>query len=187
MSLPVPSLENSINIKRRPSREELKRLTRAFNSWIVYYLLEIIYNEFLVKSNRGVDSLGEKWKELSESRRIYKSLQRGEKTRFKIGRKKGTKKELLKDRYPPINIDTKRLIKSLKPGKVVNGEYIPSGPDQRVIITLKTIRVMTKVPYASDVQSVRPFFPIDMTPWLREAVLKAKSPMMLELRKNALL
>lgn len=181
--IPVPSLENSINLKRKPTRDQLKHLTRSFNAWVVYYLLETIYQEFLVKSNRGTDSLGEKWAELSDSRRIYRALIRGEKTKYGIGRKKGTKKELLANRYPPINIDTKRLINSLKPGKVSGGEYIVSGPDQKVTINLSSINVKTVVPYASDVQEVRPFIPLDLTPWLRQAVAKAKSPMMQELRK----
>jgi hypothetical protein len=178
--LRIPSLLNDIPIPRRLTGGERKRLVILINSWIMYYLLQEIYNQFLVKSSGGVDSLGEKWKELSESRRLYKPLRRGEFRSFIKGR--GTKKEQLANRNPPINIDTRKLLNSLKPGRIIDGKYVANSPAQKTAIRVDSISLEVMLPYADDVQAVRPFIPIDIQPWLDLAILKALRRVRIEVK-----
>jgi hypothetical protein len=169
----IPLDFKQYNLRRNPTPTERSQLILLFSSWVLYYLFDLIHTEFIIKSKGYSDSLGVKWKPLSESRRLYKPLQRGERTQFKIGRRKRTKKELLADRNPPINIDTKRLINALAPGKVIGWKYVPPNPDQQVLITEQGIQIKINIPYADDVQEVRPYFPESIDPWLRIAIEKA--------------
>jgi hypothetical protein len=156
----------------------------------MFFLLQKIHSEFLIKSYGFPDSLGVKWKALSESRRIYKSLQRGEissKLRRSIREGRLTKKEALRNRDALINIDTKRLVNSLKPGTVIGGIYYPPNQDQKVLISASGISLELMVPYADDVQAVRPYLPVSLIPWLEEAIEKALPKLRIELVKNALI
>ncbi len=183
----IPINWNQYVFRRKPTRAELNKLILLFNSWVTFYLFEKIHSEFVVKSRGLPDSLGVKWKPLSESRRLYKPLLRGERTQFKIGRRKRTKKELLADRNPPINIDTQRLIKALAPGRVVGGVYYPVNRDQDVTITKTGIRFNLRIPYGDEVQAARPFIPTDLNPWLRLAIDKATPHLTSELQKYVLI
>lgn len=166
----IPINLKQYKLKRRPTPEERRQLILLFNSWVAYYLLQKIHTEFLIKSTGLPDSLGVRWKPLSESRRLYKPLQRGERTQFKIGRSKRSKSELLANRNPPINIDTKRLLNALAPGRVVGGMYYSPNQDQILKVTTRGISLKVKVPYADDVQDVRPYLPFNLDPWVQIAI-----------------
>ena len=176
----IGSYINRLSLPRKLSGEERRILKIAINSWTLYYLLDRIYKEFIIKSAGGTDSLGVKWKPLSENRRIYKPLRGQERSLYRKSR--GTKKEQLQQRNPPINIDTKRLLKSLKPGKVVNGVYYSTSKDQWAKVTEATIRFKSLVPYADEVQAIRPFIPPGVDIWLDQAVNLAVSKVQTQLR-----
>ena len=173
-------LVNNLSLPRKPTPAERKRLVIALNSWILYYFLKRIHSEFMVKANGGTDSLGVKWAPLSESRRIYKPLRKKERGLFIPGN--GTKKEQLANRDPLINIDTERLAKSLKPGRITNGVYISTNPDQDYKVTATNIWFESKVPYADEVQAMRPFLPENMAPWLADAIELALKRMARDIR-----
>lgn len=166
----------NLNFVKIPTKQELRQLFLVHNSWTAYYLLEIIHKEFLVKSRGRADSLGTKWKPLSENRRIYKPTQPGEVSKSLLKKISGgrlTKKQAFASRKPPINIDTHRLIDSLAPGSVTGTTYIPHSKDQKVKVTPTSIEVDILVPYSDEVQSVRPYFPVNLDPWLNKAKQKA--------------
>lgn len=183
----IPLRFNQYKLTRKPTPSEKAQLILLFNSWIVYYLFEQIHSEFIIKSKGLTDSLGVKWKVLSESRRIYKPLQRGERTQFRVGRSKRSKKELLADRNPPINIDTHRLERALKPGRVIGGLYHPPNSDQVVRVNTKGISISINIPYADKVQSQRPYLPSNINPWLRIAIENATPHLVEGFYKYALL
>lgn len=186
----IPAFSRYYKTIRRPSLEERERLAVAFNSWVLYFLLQKIHDEFVVKSQGFPDSLGVKWKALSDSRRIYKTLQRGEihsKLRRRIREGRVTKKDALANRDALINIDTKRLINSLKPGSVIGGIYYTTNKDQVATVTASGISLKLLVPYADEVQEERPYFPVSFGPWLEEAIQQALPKLRIELAKNALI
>ncbi len=183
----IPIDLSQFKLRRKPTPEEKRQLILMFNSWVLYYLLQKIHTEFLIKSNGLPDSLGTKWKPLSESRRLYKPLQRGERTQFKIGRVKRAKSELLANRNPPINIDTKRLVNALAPGRVVGDRYYSPNPDQITTVSTRGISLKIKIPYADDVQDQRPYLPISIDPWLRIAIELATPHLRAGLQKYVLI
>lgn len=80
---------------------------------------------------------------------------------------------LLGKRDVPIHILTHRLERSLRPGKVVGGEYIPT-PEQFYEINGNSLTIGTRVPYADRLSQERPLFPNDLTPWINRARVMAK-------------
>jgi len=173
-----------IKLKRRIPIKEQNKIKKFFNNWAAYYLLKRIHKEFLIKSKRGTDSTGIKWKELSQRTIMYKSLQRGEKTAFKK-LSRSEKMQFRMNRNVPINIDTGKLVKSLKPGRVVDGKYIPV-TNQKVEANSRGIKIELKLPYADDVQRERPYVPLDLTEWMSYAYVYAKIRTMRELAKQDL-
>jgi hypothetical protein len=176
----LKGLYKQLSLPRKLTRDERHRLIIALNSWVLFFLLDKIHREFIVKAIGGTDSLGEKWTPLSESRRIYKPLRGKEVNLFDPS--KGTKKDQLANRKALINVDTSRLIKSLKPGKVIGGMYVSENKDQKVFVNSARIAFETKVPYADDVQAVRPFIPDNLQPWMQEAIEKALAKVQSEIR-----
>lgn len=185
----IPHFANFIKPNKKIDRRKNTYLSTFFNSWILYYLFERIHKEFIIKSTGSRDSQGTKWKPLSESRRLYKPIRRGElsSAQRRMLRSGKTKKEALSDRDPPINIDTGRLLKSLKPGRVLSGKYVSNNPDQAVSVTSKGFKFVIKVPYADEVQDVRPFLPQDYGPWIQDAIQLALPKLRLEMKKHALI
>ncbi len=174
--LRIPSITTYLQLRRKVTKTQMNEITILFHSWVLYFLLDRVYREFLIKSRGARDSLGEKWKPLSESRRLYKPLQRGEvapSVRRQIRERRVTKKVALANRNPPINIDTGRLINSLKPGRVIAGVYQSQNPDQVVRVTVTGISFEIVVPYADEVQAVRSFLPGNWDPWLSSAIALA--------------
>lgn len=171
----VPSLTKYISLKGLDQNKR-DRLIILYHSWVLWYLLDRVYKEFVVKSRGGTDSLGVRWEPLSENRRIYKPLRRGElpgRDRRRLREGRVSKRELLADRDPPINVDTGRLLSALKPGKIIGGEYTSINPDQEARADLRGIHLYIAVEYADDVQERRPFLPGNWEPWLSDAVQKA--------------
>ena len=154
-----------IKLKVKPTKEQLNSIMLFTNNLVLYNCLVITYREFLIKSKGESDSFGTVWQPLAESTRIYKSIKPGEFRKYKLhlwdknrtATKGLTKKELLADREVPINIDTGRLLKAIKPNRFTNGRYI-AGPDQIVTVTLRNIKFEVTVPYASAVDTVRPIW-----------------------------
>ena len=76
------------------------------------------------------------------------------------------------DRKVPILIDTHRLEKSLRPGRLLSGSYSP--PQDQVFKPSKnSMEIGTSVPYAKKLHKVRKFWPADISPWFRSAVRDA--------------
>lgn len=150
---------------------------KRYEALLLYHLFAIIHKNFLIKANGGTDSLGNKWKPLKDRTRIYKPLTPAEKRRYPLrGR---TKKEALANRQPLILILTRRLERSLKPGKVVGDKYLPNS-EQIARINGTKVSVGTKVPYAGEVSKVRPAIPYNIDPWITEASKKAIQQMSTE-------
>ncbi len=84
-----------------------------------------------------------------------------------------TKLATLGSRDVPILILTSRLERSLRPGKVISGEYIPS-QEQSFDIRGDRLTVGTTVPYSEKLSQERPIFPDDLTPWIQQAKILAK-------------
>ena len=79
----------------------------------------------------------------------------------------------LRGRKVPINIETHRLERSLRPNPVNKFKYRPYNKDQEVTYVGKSkVKLGTRVPYAKAVNSVRPFsYPMSkMQPWLKDGV-----------------
>lgn len=84
-----------------------------------------------------------------------------------------TKIGTLSNREVPILILTRRLERSLRPGKVIQGEYIPS-LEQEFEIDGNRLIVRTTVPYSDKLAEARPIFPENLTPWITKARIMAK-------------
>lgn len=170
-----------LSINTKPTRTQWKQIILFVNNRVLYETLFVCHREFLTKSEGDVDSYGEKWKPLADSTRIYKALRPGEYRQYGMHRWTGnrakgkggmSKKELLANREVPINIDTGRLIKAVKPYKFINGKYIDS-PDQSSRVTENDIHFHINVPYGDAVNEVRPFFPVFENPWVAEALQRS--------------
>lgn len=85
-----------------------------------------------------------------------------------------TKIEVLGGREVSIQIITHRLEMSLRPGKVVGDQYIPSN-EQFYRIEGTSLIVGTTVPYSQRLHEERPLFPSDITPWINRAKTLAKA------------
>jgi hypothetical protein len=186
----IPSYRKLYRLKKRPTPLQDEDIRLTFHSWIAFHYLKRVHREFQIKSRGRSDSLGVKWAPLSESRRIYKRLQRGElnpQTRRRIQEGRITKKEALQDRDPPINIDTGRLLRALQPGKVVGDRYRSINSDQQVTITSRGFRLNIRIEYADEVQEVRPFLPENPEPWLKDAIEESYPYLRRKLRRYALI
>lgn len=84
-----------------------------------------------------------------------------------------TKIGTLFNRDVPILILTRRLERSLRPGKVIDGTYIPV-KEQEYRIEGNQLTVRTTVPYSDRLAEVRPIFPSNLTPWIAKARMMAK-------------
>ncbi len=124
-------------------------------------------------------------KQDKEWRGIYSSLVRRGKSpaeaasiAWSIIKRKGgkTKLELLSNRPVLIQIVSRRLERSLRPGRILGNKYIPPA-EQKVTILGKRVIVETLVPYASELNQLRPFLPENIDPWITEAERLAKRKM----------
>lgn len=72
------------------------------------------------------------------------------------------------ERQTPINIRTGRLVASTRPGRIANNRYYPPA-DQSITFMGRRFRLSIDVPYAKDVDKVRPIVPNDISIWRAEA------------------
>ena len=168
------------------------------NRWLPLSQHTNIYKQFYrgERKQYGVrqykDSIGILTPRLSKLwKGVYRSLiARGKspgvaaKLAWGLVRSKGgrTKKNLLGGRKTQILIATRRLEKSLQPGRVVGDTYIPR-PEQIASVMGTTVRVGSSVPYASEVSEKRPAIPHNINPWIAEASRKAMDQIKSEIRK----
>jgi hypothetical protein len=123
------------------------------NNAILYELVGIVHREFLLKSQGGEDSLGIQWYPLSPKLAMWK-----------------IKKKMVNDEGEPlINIRYGKLEKALRQGRFANGKYQP-GKGQSASVTSMSIDYSVDIDYADDVNSLRPFLPEEIDPWLDEAI-----------------
>lgn len=82
-----------------------------------------------------------------------------------------TKLDILGSRKLPIGIDTHRLEKSIRPGRLISWDVYSPPEDQRVKFHRGSIDYTLKVPYALKFHSTRPIWPSNtrLQPWLRKA------------------
>lgn len=118
---------------------------------LLYNLVKLNYTAFLQKakvpayrSMGGTDQYGNHWKALSPKTIALKK---------KLGYKYAGS--------IAINIRTRRLLESLKPGYFRNGVYFPRNADQSVSVTLDEAHFETKVPYAEYVDEARPIYALN--------------------------
>lgn len=142
------------------------RLDDAFKYFalnlILYNVVKLNYKAFLQKAvvpayrrMEGVDSYGNRWKPLSP-----KTIALKRSLNFKYAG------------AIAINIRTRRLLESLKPGWFRNGVYVPRNSDQIVRVTLDSIHFEVSVPYAAYVDAARPIFVADRR-LVNEAIRKS--------------
>ena len=104
-------------------------------------------------------------KSASEAAALAWSILKASGARTRIG--------TLSNRDVPIMILTHRLERSLRPGKVISGQYLPS-QEQEFEIRGDRLIVRTTVPYSDRLAQQRPIFPPDLTPWIDRAKVLAK-------------
>lgn len=96
-----------------------------------------------------------------------------------------TRKELLSKRDVPILIETGKLERSLRPGRMNHWSYVPYNKDQLYVIKNKQMELGTRVPYAKYHQEgtrhmpARPIIPkaVTMRKWTLRAARKASESM----------
>ena len=84
-----------------------------------------------------------------------------------------TRKETLGSRKVPILIDTGKLEKSLRPGRLSSRSYRPSSSSQIFKVTKNSLTIGTSIPYAEDQHKTRKLWPKDIGPWIEEAISEA--------------
>lgn len=158
MAINLGKYHRALNIKGDATPDIKSRIYMFFNNSLLFELITIMHNEFMTKAMRGSDSLGTKWKPLSPKLEAWK--------------RKTTRPIVRIGPEPLINIRYGKLEKALRPGRLVGGVYHPRA-NQQVRVTAKTIDFLCTIPYAEEVQSVRPFIPDEIEPWLDEAAEKS--------------
>ena len=95
-----------------------------------------------------------------------------------------TRKETLGSRKVPILIDTGRLEKSLRPGKLSSKSYRPPSKDQIFKTTKNSLVLGTSVSYAADQHKTRRLWPKDIGPWVEEAISEAIGSVMEDVKEG---
>jgi hypothetical protein len=80
----------------------------------------------------------------------------------------GARTKLSLNRLTDINIRTGRLVKATYPGQISNNRYY-AGKDQQVIVSGTNVKVKITVPYANEVDRVRPIIPTNCKAWVEDA------------------
>lgn len=110
-----------------------------------------------------------KFKELSKTIGSSKARSKADTYAWSLMPQEGKiKRNRRGQRVTPINIRTGRLVASTRPGKVVNHRYYPP-KDQTIQFSHRRLRLKLEVPYAKDVDKVRPIIPRDISKWRDEA------------------
>lgn len=115
---------------------------------------------------------------LKQGTPIHEAKQRAGQVAWAVMKARGakTKLDVFGRRKVPILRVSDRLVDSLSPGEVVDGEYIPFTPDQVAEFRGNTLRYGTKVPYAKKQHQTRPLWPTpqNMAKWNTEALRKGR-------------
>lgn len=72
-------------------------------------------------------------------------------------------------RITDINIRTGALVAATYPGKVANNRYYPPKNQVVEVRPRGSIKIRFSLPYAKEVDTVRPIVPNDISPWIQEA------------------
>jgi hypothetical protein len=156
MAIRISDHRKLLKLRVKPVGQDWLDFKLFINHSILYELVNIVYREFLEKKNNNEDSMGTIWKPLSPSLAKWK-----------------IKKGLVNSSGDPlINYRTGMLEKALKPGRFANGVYRPN-TYQSITVNTMSIDYWVNVDYADDVNKARPFIPIDIDPWLDEAIGQA--------------
>lgn len=113
------------------------------NNLLLYHMVKINFSTFLAKAGAATEAttiIENKWKPLKQKTIDYKK-----------------RKKLLYSGSPLINIRTKALLMSLKPGWFRNGLYIPR-ENQVAEVTTTSISFYVIIDYADRVDAVRPIY-----------------------------
>lgn len=161
MAVNLPSYKkvSGVQISKKLSGGDSVRVIYAFNYAVLYELIKLLHTAFMAKAAGGADMFGNSWIPLSQKTYNWK-LNSHKRTAVTIGG------------IPAINIRTRELERSLRPGQYVAGKYVPS-PHQKIEVTTKRISLSITVAHAGKVQAVRPFFPDELSPFVEQAILKA--------------
>jgi hypothetical protein len=91
---------------------------------------------------------------------------------------RGARTKIGLGRITDTNIRTGALVASTKDGSVANNRYYPP-KNQRVVISPRSIKISLSLPYAEEVDKVRPIIPDDISQWIVEAheiaIIEAKN------------
>lgn len=144
---------------------DAKGLKEHFYGVYARHLFRKIHKAFLAKSKGGSDELGNSWKPLTDTTIRRRTTSRSRK--LALSRRSDIRSRV------PILIDTKRLIKSLTPGRVSESGYSAS-KEQIYKTASRSFEIGTEVPYSGMQHKERPLWPDDMGPWHQEALIKAR-------------
>lgn len=131
------ALERTFQISRPLSNVENRQLRLYYNNLVVYHLAKINWTAFLAKAKKGSDEFGKKWKPLKPRTIAYKK-----------------RNNFYYSGMIAINIRTRLLLEAMRPGKFVNGKYVPT-KGQIVEVTENSITFGVDIPYAEHVDSER--------------------------------
>jgi hypothetical protein len=131
------ALERFFKIGRPLNKLQEKEVRLYYNNLVVYHLAKINWTAFIAKAKKGTDQFGKKWKPLKQKTIDYKR-----------------RKNFVYGGMIAINIRTRLLLEAMKPGKFVNGEYVPN-EGQFVEVTENSITFGIDIPYAEAVDSKR--------------------------------
>lgn len=158
MAINLGKYHKSLNLKGDVTPDIKSRIFMFFNNSLLFELITIMHSEFMLKAQHGTDSVGTKWQPLSPKL---------------VEWKRKTKRPIVRiGPEPLINIRYGKLEKALRPGRFTGEQYHPRA-NQQIRVTAKTIDFLCTIPYAGEVQSVRPFVPDEIEPWLDEAATKS--------------
>jgi len=160
--------------------------------WAVFAreLYKRISRGYLKKSMGGKDDLSSKWKPLKKStidRRLRQGSRHGHLRKSKTFREAVALLKAAATGKVPILIDTGRLYNSLRPGRVVGGNYTKNTVDQIFSIKGGEVSLGTKVPYSEMQHKTRPLWPAKMDKWVQESLAEAQKVLNRRMKEKGLL
>lgn len=131
------ALEKTYKVIKKLTKVEDDEIRLYYNNLVLYHLVKVNNKAFMDKIFGDIDEFGKKWKPL-KPRTI---------------RQKKRKNQLYGGRVA-INIRTRALREAIKPGRFINGRYIPR-EGQFVEVTTTSITFGIDIDYAENVHSRR--------------------------------
>ena len=175
-------MPRKVVIRTRKSRTEIRAtIAKIVAQELVAYGVQNVLREnikdFIKKSAGGADREGTKWEPLKR-KTILRKLRNKEAMRGARGQLRRTRKKFVGPKAiprgtVPINIEFQDMIRSIKPGKVSGGRYIPPS-DQTYRHTKGLVVVSTEVEHAARASKMRPIMASNslLTQWMREGMAK---------------